>query len=469
VHEVSKPHAESVWRARSPCVLPLFSRVCCHSTQLELARRRLQPACREATALLELYRCRGQTANLVPVLLLLAEIHQHADSAVVALPHVLSALSLCEAFSMERHHSYALTMLAELHLRLGTPSQAIALLQDVMPRLLEHAPAALQAVAQQSLGVSQPQPQLSPPPPPPRPPAAPSIVCVAQSALTPAVYGAGPWDLRTAPLAPKRPTPHSACTPGSGRRRAHGRRVAEPRARLRQVPGAQLAHAPRAGGTRAVRARACARTCGARRPPPAPASVSPVRVCRAREVAYLLARTYHVLMPRRGAGQPERAAAVEGGDSVGDDGTRGEGGGAPPCVVDYRAARNRCASTFRWLTAQLVARGRSPSSRPPPPPTPPPHVPGAGASNTPSRSELKEEMGTAAPGAGPTFVRGVVSYLAADLDGTAAASASGADMEDSMQSASGYYSYGSSGSYLDSSADVSGMSAGLTDYIRAHA
>eukprot|EP01047_Picozoa_sp_COSAG01_P045949 COSAG01_NODE_4273_length_5190_cov_4.594186_5_plen_128_part_00 len=126
--------------------------------QLELARRRLQPACREATALLELYRCRGQTANLVPVLLLLAEIHQHADSAVVALPHVLSALSLCEAFSMERHHSYALTMLADLHLRLGTPSQAIALLQDVMPRLLEHAPAALQAVAQQSLGVSQPQP-----------------------------------------------------------------------------------------------------------------------------------------------------------------------------------------------------------------------------------------------------------------------------------------------------------------------
>eukprot|EP01047_Picozoa_sp_COSAG01_P045947 COSAG01_NODE_4273_length_5190_cov_4.594186_3_plen_79_part_00 len=78
-------------------------------------------------------------------------------------------------------------------------------------------------------------------------------------------------------------------------------------------------------------------------------------------------------------------------------------------------------------------------------------------------------MGTAAPGAGPTFVRGVVSYLAADLDAAAAASASGADMEDSMQSASGYYSYGSSGSYLDSSADVSGMSAGLTDYIRAHA
>eukprot|EP01047_Picozoa_sp_COSAG01_P045948 COSAG01_NODE_4273_length_5190_cov_4.594186_4_plen_204_part_00 len=169
-----------------------------------------------------------------------------------------------------------------------------------------------------------------------------------------------------APLAPKRPTPHSACTPGSGRRRAHSRGVAEPRARLRQVPGAQLAHAPRAGGTRAVRARACicARTCGARRLPPAPATVSPVRVCRAREVAYLLARTYHVLMPRRGAGQPEKGAAVEGGDSVGDDGTRGEGGDAPPpaSIIAPRvtAARRPSAGSPRswWPEADHRARGR---------------------------------------------------------------------------------------------------------------
>ena len=45
------------------------ARLC--AAQLELARHRLQPAFREATALLDLHRCRGHTANLVPVLLLL--------------------------------------------------------------------------------------------------------------------------------------------------------------------------------------------------------------------------------------------------------------------------------------------------------------------------------------------------------------------------------------------------------------
>lgn len=128
------------------------ARLC--AAQLELARHRLQLAFREATALLDLHRCRGHTADLVPVLLLLAEVHQNADSAVVALPHVLSALSLCDAFSMEQYRGYAVTMLAELQLRLGATTQAIQLLDNAMPQLLEHAPVALQAHAQQILGVS---------------------------------------------------------------------------------------------------------------------------------------------------------------------------------------------------------------------------------------------------------------------------------------------------------------------------
>ena len=49
---------------------------------------------------------------------------------------------------------YALTMLAELQLRLGAPEQAVALLDEAMPRLLEHAPSVLQANAQHTLGVS---------------------------------------------------------------------------------------------------------------------------------------------------------------------------------------------------------------------------------------------------------------------------------------------------------------------------
>ena len=129
------------------------ARLC--SAQLELARGRLQPAFRESIELLDIYRSRGQIANLVPVLLVLAEVHQNAESPLGALPHVLSALSLCEAFSMDGFRDYALTMLAELQLRLGAPEQAVALLDEAMPRLLEHAPSVLQANAQHTLGVCQ--------------------------------------------------------------------------------------------------------------------------------------------------------------------------------------------------------------------------------------------------------------------------------------------------------------------------
>ena len=71
------------------------------AAQVTLEANKLQLAFRQATELLHLHRCRGQTAELVPVLLLLGELHQHADSPVAALPHVLSCLSLCDVFSME--------------------------------------------------------------------------------------------------------------------------------------------------------------------------------------------------------------------------------------------------------------------------------------------------------------------------------------------------------------------------------
>eukprot|EP01051_Picozoa_sp_SAG22_P025177 SAG22_NODE_7333_length_750_cov_1.414747_2_plen_59_part_00 len=50
---------------------------------------------------MQLYQSRAQHAELVPVLLLLAELHQRADSPVTALPAVLCCLSLCDSFALE--------------------------------------------------------------------------------------------------------------------------------------------------------------------------------------------------------------------------------------------------------------------------------------------------------------------------------------------------------------------------------
>lgn len=172
-----------------PHCLVLFSVL-----QVTLESNKLQLAFRQATELLHLHRCRGQTAELVPVLLLLGELHQHADSPVAALPHVLSCLSLCDAFSMELYRGasadvclavggvmdetrtrqeltllcavvvcavaaavvsfsgYAVVMLAEIQLRLGAAAAGLELLHESLPLLLEHAPSALQAHALLVLG-----------------------------------------------------------------------------------------------------------------------------------------------------------------------------------------------------------------------------------------------------------------------------------------------------------------------------
>ena len=120
--------------------------------QVTLESNKLQLAFRQATELLHLHRCRGETAELVPVLLLLGELHQHADSPVAALPHVLSCLSLCDVFSMELYKGYAVVMLAEIQLRLGAAAAGLELLHESLPLLLEHAPAALQGHALLVLG-----------------------------------------------------------------------------------------------------------------------------------------------------------------------------------------------------------------------------------------------------------------------------------------------------------------------------
>ena len=110
--------------ASSSVNAPHYAEALACQAQVTLTKRQFQLAFRQATELCHLHRCRGQTAELgnlqpcpsltaladtdtfglvaVPVLLLLGELHQHADSPVAALPHALSCLSLCDALSMVR-------------------------------------------------------------------------------------------------------------------------------------------------------------------------------------------------------------------------------------------------------------------------------------------------------------------------------------------------------------------------------
>ncbi len=57
-----------------------------------------------------------------------------------ALPPLLRCLTLCETFDTDPLHATTTALLAQVHLRLGAPSKARALLKAALPVLLEHAP-----------------------------------------------------------------------------------------------------------------------------------------------------------------------------------------------------------------------------------------------------------------------------------------------------------------------------------------
>ena len=113
--------------------------------RINLRENKLFEAVAGASELVYLQHCRGQQAESVRPLLLLAEVYGEADSPISALPYVLSALSLCEAHCMDGAAAYATMTLAELQLRLGSPRKALALLESIMPQVLEHCPPALRA------------------------------------------------------------------------------------------------------------------------------------------------------------------------------------------------------------------------------------------------------------------------------------------------------------------------------------
>lgn len=75
-------------------------------------------------------------------LLLLARAHLHACPAdpCAPLPPLLRCLTLAETFDADPLHALASLALAQVHLRLGAPTKARALLKAALPTLLEHAP-----------------------------------------------------------------------------------------------------------------------------------------------------------------------------------------------------------------------------------------------------------------------------------------------------------------------------------------
>lgn len=76
----------------------------------------------------------------VLVLLLLADIHKTADSAVTGLPYALAGLTLCQVFSLDYLQASAKVTLAELWLGLGVghAQRALRLLQECLPMVLGH-------------------------------------------------------------------------------------------------------------------------------------------------------------------------------------------------------------------------------------------------------------------------------------------------------------------------------------------
>ena len=83
------------------------------------------------------YKASMQVESVL-VLLLLAEIHRTADSAVTGLPYALAGLTLCQVFSLDWLHASAKVTLAELWLGLGVghAPRALLLLQQCLPMVL---------------------------------------------------------------------------------------------------------------------------------------------------------------------------------------------------------------------------------------------------------------------------------------------------------------------------------------------
>lgn len=78
--------------------------------------------------------------EFVLILLLLADIHKTADSAVTGLPYALTGLTLCQVFNLDWLQASAKVTLAELWLGLGVghASRARLLLQQCLPMVLGH-------------------------------------------------------------------------------------------------------------------------------------------------------------------------------------------------------------------------------------------------------------------------------------------------------------------------------------------
>ncbi|CAK9272339.1 unnamed protein product [Sphagnum jensenii] len=116
-------------------------------TRSFLASGHLDEATTSARALFSsCYKANNQL-NTGLVLLLLADIHKRAGSAVTGLPYALAGLTLCQSFSLDLLQVTAMVTLAELWLDLGVShaARALLLLYQCLPIVLGHGSLELRA------------------------------------------------------------------------------------------------------------------------------------------------------------------------------------------------------------------------------------------------------------------------------------------------------------------------------------
>lgn len=89
-------------------------------------------------------RCQSEGGGLrvqhASLLIQLAIIHLDSSSHnfIGALPPLLECLSMCEKHAMDSHHATALSVLAQIQLRMRNTKQAVSLLNAALPSLLQH-------------------------------------------------------------------------------------------------------------------------------------------------------------------------------------------------------------------------------------------------------------------------------------------------------------------------------------------
>jgi hypothetical protein len=62
---------------------------------------------------------------------------KRADSPIIALNHILSAISLCQKLKLDSLLASATIVLGKIHLRMGFPLKAVDTIQNLFPQVCD--------------------------------------------------------------------------------------------------------------------------------------------------------------------------------------------------------------------------------------------------------------------------------------------------------------------------------------------